>query len=97
MSVKKMQLKEWQRLIEARDASVQDFSSGPSPGGAAAELGITRQGVHYLIGSGKLKALAVMDGRRLSHYTISESSLAAYKATLRHRQKAMLQRLMDTL
>lgn len=78
-----MQLKQWERLVEAQDASIADFSCGPSPGGAANDLGITRQGVHAAIKRGDLDVLAIFDGSKLSHYTISQSSLAAYKATLR--------------
>lgn len=94
--ITKMQLKKWEALMEAADPRVQDLS-GPSPGGAATELGITRQGVHYAIHAGKLDALAVYDGARLSHYTISEASLARYKLELRDRQRAVLQRLIATL
>jgi hypothetical protein len=84
-------------LIEAQDPSIADYSEGPSPGGAAAELGVSRQMVHYCIRSGKLNALAVYDGKRLSHYTISKSSLAEYQAELRAKVKVEMQRLMDRL
>jgi biotin operon repressor len=97
MSPKRVQLKDWERLIEAEDPTVQDFASGPSPGGAAAELGISRQAIHHAIRAGKLKVLAVYDGRRLSHYTISRSSLAQYQQELRERTKVQLQRLAARL
>ena len=74
------------KLIEAADPIMQDFSAGPSPGGAAAELGISRQGVHKAIKRGDLDALAVYRGSRLSHYTISQSSLRRFKAYLAHRR-----------
>lgn len=80
MSVRKIQLKDWMTAIEAGDPVTQDYSGGPSPGGAAAELGISRQAVHDAIKRGDLEALAVYRGRRLSHYTISVSSLRRYKA-----------------
>jgi hypothetical protein len=97
MPIRRIQLKEWKRLIEANDPTTQDYSEGPSPGGAAAELGISRQGVHKAIRRGELEVLAVYDGRRLSHYTISQSSLAAYKATLRSRATVELQRIAKRL
>lgn len=83
MTVKRMQLKQWQRLNEAGDPIVQDLSSGRSPGGAAAELGITRQAVHKAIKRGSLDALAVYDGTKLRFYTISHASLQRYRSRLR--------------
>lgn len=79
MALRKIQLAVWQQLIEAEDPTLQDFQLGPSPGGAAAELGISRQAVHQAIRRGDLDVLAVYEGRRLSHYTISQSSIARYK------------------
>lgn len=82
MAIKKMQLRTFTRLMEAGDAATQDLS-GPSPGGAAAELGISRQAVHAAIRRGTLDALAVYDGMQLSHYTISQSSIQRYRSRLR--------------
>ena len=93
MPVRKMQLKDWERVIEAGTPDLADFNLGPSPGGAASELGISRQGVHAAIRRGDLEVLAIYDGRRLSHYTISKSSLAAYKELLRERATRDLQRI----
>lgn len=92
-----MQLKDWERSIAAGDATIADFSHGPSPGGAAAELGISRQAVHQAIHRGDLEVLAIYEGRKLSHYTISQSSLAAYKAIIRERATRDLQRLAKRL
>jgi len=94
MAIRKIQVSAWLKLSDAGDPSMKDFMKGPSPGGAAAELGISRQAVHNAIHAGKLEALAVYDGKRLSHYTISSSSLAAYREELRSRAKADIQRLM---
>lgn len=76
---------------------MQDFNLGPSPGGAAGELGVTRQAVHKAIRRGDLEVIAVMDGRRLSHYTISLSSLERYKVQLRQRALTELQRITKRL
>lgn len=94
MAIRKIQVSTWLKLSDSGDPTMEDFMKGPSPGGAANELGISRQGVHYAIRTGKLEALAVYDGKRLSHYTISSSSLAAYREELRARAKADMQRLM---
>lgn len=87
MPVRKMQLEAWLDAIEAKDPALQDLSLGPSPGGAAAELGISRQAVHYAIKRGHLEALAVYRGRKLSHYTISQSSIRRYKLLMAHRRR----------
>lgn len=97
MPITKMQFQRWQRLIEAGDPTVQDYSEGPSPGGAAAELGITRQAVHKAIHRGELDVLAVYRGDRLSHYTISVSSLKAYKELVRQRAAQQLQSISRRL
>jgi len=76
---------------------MQDFDFGPSPGGAAGELGVSRQAVHLAIKRGDLEAMAVYDGRRLSHYTISVSSLQRYRDQLRQRAKVQLEQLARRL
>lgn len=97
MAIRKMQLKDWERAIEAGKPDLADFNSGPSPGGAASEAGVSRQAIHAAIRRGELDVLAIYEGKRLSHYTISQSSLAAYKALLRDRAARDLQRLARRL
>lgn len=97
MAVRKMQLKAWERAIEAPNADLEDFSLGPSPGGAAAEVGVSRQAIHAAIRRGELDVLAIYDGARLSHYTISRSSLAAYKQLVQDRARQQLQSLARRL
>ena len=92
-----MQLKAWERAIEAPTPDLEDFSLGPSPGGAAAEVGVSRQAIHKAIHRGDLDVLAIYDGTRLSHYTISRRSLAAYKDLLRERAARDLQKLARRL
>lgn len=91
MAVRKITVKEWNRLVEANDPSIADLS-GPSPGGAAAELGISRQAVHKAIRRGALDALAVYEGKKLSHYTISVASIARYRE---HIKATALQRIVS--
>lgn len=88
MSARRMQVERWERLTEAGDPSLQNFSLGPSPGGAATELGISRQAVHEAIQRGDLEALAVYKGTRLLFYTISRSSLERFKAIRAARRRA---------
>lgn len=92
MAVRNIQRKAWQRAIDAEDPTVTNLSRGFSPGGAAARLGISRQAVHYAIQRGTLDALAVHDGEKLLHYTISADSLEAYRAKLQQRAFDLLQR-----
>lgn len=88
MSIKRMQVKRWEQLIEAGDSTMQDLSFGPSPGAAAAELGITRQAVHLAIRRGDLEALAVYRGERLLFYTITKPSLERFKQIRSIRRRA---------
>lgn len=86
-------MKQWQQLVEAGDPVVQNLS-GPSPGGAASELGITRQAVHEAIRRGSLDAVAVYQGAKLLHYTIPHASLEAYKSKIRERALVTLKRVL---
>lgn len=79
MAIKRIQVKRWEQLTEAGEPTMQDLSFGPSPGAAAAELGISRQAVHLAIRRGDLDALAVYRGERLLFFTISKSSLERFK------------------
>ena len=79
MHLRKVQLKDLEQLAETADPTMQDFLRGPSPGGAATQLGISRQRVHQLIKEGKLAAVGVYDGRKLVCFNISRQSIAAFK------------------
>jgi len=70
MAVRKMTMRQWQRecfaTLQADSSGRQAWDilgdlGGPSPGGAAIELCISRQRVHQLIDQGKLDAIYIID------------------------------------
>lgn len=77
--LKTLTLNEWLRL--ARRNPTNDHQ-GPSPGGVASELGMTRQSVHAAIKRGDLDAYRVLDNdsRRLRAIIITQASVERFKA-----------------
>lgn len=82
--------------MEAADTPTQNLSAGPSPGGAASELGVTRQAIHKLIRTGDLEAMGVYEGRKLLFYVVDPTSLAAYKERRKERLLSQLTKLVQT-
>lgn len=80
MAVRKMNLQLWQKLTEVSEAQRAKLL-GWSPGGAAAQLGISRQAIHKAIKRGDLDAVQVNneDGS-LSMFMIPDDSLQAFKS-----------------
>jgi len=78
MLLRKMAFKDWEKLSTVSDAQRAKLI-GWSPGGAAAEIGITRQGIHHAIRRGDLDAVAVYDGTKLVMFMIPDDSLRAYQ------------------
>jgi hypothetical protein len=74
-------------LRAARAAGCFDKVNGPSPGGAAAELGMSRQSVHRAISRGTLDAWYVAVGvRRVFddfYIFVTAESIERYKANRR--------------
>jgi hypothetical protein len=62
----------------------EDRVGGPSPGGAAGELGMSRQAVHRAISRGTLDAWYVPDGKEFYVY-VTEESIKRYKKSGRRR------------
>lgn len=62
----------------------EDRVGGPSPGGAAAELGMSRQAVHRAISRGTLDAWYVPDGKEFYVY-VTDESIRRYKKSGRRR------------
>jgi len=87
----KLTLTQWDELVEKGDPLVEKIK-GPSPGGAASELGVTRQRIHDLIRRGKLDATAVYKGRKLLFYMVSDQSIERQKKA---RRRYYLERLQD--
>jgi hypothetical protein len=80
MAIKTMNLDVWRKLSDVSDAQRAKLL-GWSPGGAAAQLGISRQAVHKAIHRGDLDALIVNnDEGQLSMFMIPDDSLQAFKA-----------------
>ncbi len=79
---KTITLKDWLRKTrrETDDPSASKVQ-GPSPGGVAVELGITRQSVHQAIDRGDLDAWRVVDDStgKLRAIIITAASLKRYK------------------
>jgi hypothetical protein len=78
MALTKIGFKRWEKLVH-ESALERAKLLGWSPGGAAAELGISRQAVHKAIHRGDLDAVIVNgeDGR-LRAFMIPEESLRAF-------------------
>lgn len=69
----------WRKVMEAATDS-RAKPIGVSPGGAAVQLGCSRQAVHKLIRRGRLDVTAVYEGTDLSFYLVHQASIDAYKA-----------------
>ena len=80
MALRKIDSRRWQKLVSESDRHRAELL-GWSPGGAAAELGISRQAVHYAIKRGDLDAVIVNgeDGK-LRCFMIPDASLKAFAA-----------------
>lgn len=86
-----MKMKQWQRAMAAAlDKPAWAKLNGASPGGVAAELGISRQAVHKAVHRGDLDAVIVRDDRtdELVLFMIPEPSLEAFKAKREQRKSA---------
>lgn len=81
MAIRKMNTKRWTELTDTSDR-LRAQLLGWSPGGAAAQLGISRQAVHKAIRRGDLDAVIVTkdDSEQLSMFMIPDASLQAFKA-----------------
>jgi len=78
-----MKMRAWQKATAAAiDKPSWGKLNGASPGGLAAELGISRQAVHQAVQRGLLDALIVVDdnSEELRLFMIPEHSVEAYKA-----------------
>lgn len=86
MAERTISMSKWVREAERLATEGRPFRmNGPSPGGAAAELGITRQAVHKAIKEGRLDAWRVVadgDKDRLVSIIVTGESLERRKAEL---------------
>lgn len=74
---------EFESYDEYRQAFERDSSLlGPSPGGAASQLGITRQGVDGAVRRGSLDMVRIVEGGSLSLF-ITTASIERYRTCQR--------------
>lgn len=88
MALRVIKLSRWAKLNEASDPENPRAVNGPSPGGVAAELGISRQAVHKAIRSGLLDAVKVVlddDPERMVMFIVTPYSVRNYKLVRQHR------------
>lgn len=78
MALRKIAFNRWEKLVSESDRQRAELL-GWSPGGAAAEVGISRQAIHQAIREGRLDAVIVTheDGR-LRMFMIPDASLKAF-------------------
>lgn len=81
MTLRKMNFADWERLVHISEGQRAKLL-GWSPGGAAAEIGISRQAIHEAIRRGTLDAVAVYEGKRLRMFMIPDESLRHYAETV---------------
>ena len=88
MAIRTMKMSAWQKATAAAlGKPAWDNLNGYSPGGAAVELGMSRQAVHQAVRRGSLDAVIVNDDvtGELRLFMIPKPSIEAYKATGRRR------------
>lgn len=80
MALRKVSMKRWESLVTESDHARAKLI-GWSPGGAAGQLGISRQAVHKAIHRGDLDAVIVNgDDGKLQAFMIPDESLQAFAA-----------------
>jgi len=78
MALRKVNMNRWQKLVEESDRHRAELL-GWSPGGAAEQLGISRQAVHKAIQRGDLDAVIINgDDGKLRVFMIPDASLKAF-------------------
>ena len=91
MAIRTMKMRAWQRAVAAAlDKPSYDKLNGWSPGGVAANLGISRQAVHKAVHRGDLDAVIVRDDRtdELVLFMIPAASVDAFRAKREQRKTA---------
>ena len=89
MAIRKMKMSAWQKAnAAALNKPSWSKLNGASPGGVAAELGISRQAVHKAIHRGDLDALIVQDDvtDELRLFMVLQPSIEAFKAKREQRR-----------
>lgn len=78
MALRKIKAERWEKLVAESDRRRAELL-GWSPGGAAAEVGISRQAIHQAIREGRLDAVMVQNEEgKLKAFMIPDESLKAF-------------------
>lgn len=81
MTVTVMTLDEWTRATGSPSRVERERVNGPSPGGLAGKLGMSRQAIHSAIGRGTLDAVRIIDRQgNLRAIVIPEASARQFEA-----------------
>lgn len=84
MATREMTYQDWKEALDASHGSRQFYEYiGPSPGGAAADFGISRQRIYQLVGDGKLDMIKIWHGPDADHFSqiVTDASIARLKST----------------
>lgn len=77
--VRRMDRRDWVAAMANATRAEEKELNGPSPGGLAEVLGLSRQRVYQLLKEGKLEGVAVMDAKfGLRAFYVTESSIERY-------------------
>jgi hypothetical protein len=71
---------EWSKIFESLPENERDEWDGVSPGGAAGQLGVSRQRIHQLLTQGKLNAVELIDeDGTFRAFTVTAASIRRYQ------------------
>lgn len=83
MGIRRMTYEAWGEVLAQTHAQPSEYAKymGSSPGGAAAELGVTRQRIWQLLKEGKLDLLLLADNKdaKVSAWIIPNASVERYR------------------
>jgi len=76
----KLTFEEWSKVFESVPEDERDEWNGPSPGGAAGDLGVSRQRIHQLLSQGKLNGIELVDDDgSFRAFTVTKASIRRYQ------------------
>lgn len=83
MAMRRMTFEQWGERLATTHADPSEYSRwmGSSPGGTAADLGVTRQRIWQLLKEGKLDLLLLADNKdsKVSAWIIPSASIERYR------------------
>lgn len=94
MAMRRMTFEQWGERLATTHADPSEYSRwmGSSPGGAAADLGVTRQRIWQLVKEQKLDLLLLADNKdsKVSAWLIPQSSIDRYRKSKPMEQQDLL-------